>query len=218
LGFGIYFGKFQKICQSSVIYMFLLPNGLKIDEEGLINGLKDTSISHKYYFDILTGQVGLIKESKGVKKIKKLDEKRFFLLPKISKDNKKPWAQEFIEDMVRAEDLLLAEALDKALNIGGFDPFFKILKQSYFVYGWPQWESHYLYEELVNWFDTLPVDIKEEFEFFDDCPVCQAMKKAKEEGRELSEEELFKAFQQSKEQGNIVGGQWFERPDSPIRM
>ncbi len=29
---------------------------------------------------------------------------------------------------------------------------------------------------------------------FDDCPVCQAMKKADEQGRELSLPELKKAF------------------------
>jgi len=30
--------------------------------------------------------------------------------------------------------------------------------------------------------------------FYDDCPICQAMKKAEEEGRSLSEEELKEAF------------------------
>lgn len=31
-------------------------------------------------------------------------------------------------------------------------------------------------------------------EYFDDCPVCRAMKKAVEEGRELSRDELEEAF------------------------
>ena len=30
--------------------------------------------------------------------------------------------------------------------------------------------------------------------FYDDCPICQAMKKAEEEGRNLSEKELMEAF------------------------
>lgn len=34
----------------------------------------------------------------------------------------------------------------------------------------------------------------EGWQFFDDCPVCRIMKKAAEEGRELSEEELEDAF------------------------
>lgn len=34
-------------------------------------------------------------------------------------------------------------------------------------------------------------------EFFDDCPICQGMKKAKEEGRELSLEELQQLFKEA---------------------
>lgn len=34
-------------------------------------------------------------------------------------------------------------------------------------------------------------------EFFDDCPICQGLKKAKEEGRELSAEELKKLFEEA---------------------
>ena len=47
-------------------------------------------------------------------------------------------------------------------------------------------------------------------EFFDDCPICQLMKAAKEQGREPTEEELKEAFKKAKEQGGIVGGEWFK--------
>lgn len=64
-------------------------------------------------------------------------------------------------------------------------------------------------------------------EFFDDCPICRAMKfafifnysrlclaclmkAAKEEGREPTEAELKEAFKKAKEGGAIVGGEWFE--------
>lgn len=33
---------------------------------------------------------------------------------------------------------------------------------------------------------------------FDDCPICQAMKKADKQGRSLSLEELTKAFNKAK--------------------
>lgn len=40
----------------------------------------------------------------------------------------------------------------------------------------------------------------------DDCPICQAMKKAEEEGKELSLEELKEAFQEAKKvKAAIVG-------------
>jgi len=32
--------------------------------------------------------------------------------------------------------------------------------------------------------------------YYDDCPICQGMKKAKEEGKKLSEEELIKLFEE----------------------
>lgn len=36
-----------------------------------------------------------------------------------------------------------------------------------------------------------------DIEFFDDCPICQGMKKAKEEGRELSKDELMRLFEEA---------------------
>lgn len=47
-------------------------------------------------------------------------------------------------------------------------------------------------------------------DYFDDCPICQAMKAAENERRELDEYELKKAFAKAKERGGIVGGKWFE--------
>jgi len=37
-------------------------------------------------------------------------------------------------------------------------------------------------------------------EFFDDCPICRELKKAKENGRELSEAELRKLFEEANKQ------------------
>ena len=51
--------------------------------------------------------------------------------------------------------------------------------------------------------------IKKE-EFFDDCPICQAMKAAQGQGRELTQEEVKEAFKKAKERGAIVGGEWFK--------
>lgn len=68
-------------------------------------------------------------------------------------------------------------------------------------------------------------------EFFDDCPICQAMKKMKVKEKMLYDsgdsgvfdnttrvaklnqeqlEELKEAFQKAKENGAMVGGEWFE--------
>lgn len=42
-------------------------------------------------------------------------------------------------------------------------------------------------------------------DFFDDCPICQAMKKAQKDGRNLSESEIKEAFEESKKAGGVVG-------------
>ena len=42
--------------------------------------------------------------------------------------------------------------------------------------------------------------------YFDDCPICRAMKKAEKEDRSLSEEEVKIAFEKAKKvKGAIVG-------------
>lgn len=62
--------------------------------------------------------------------------------------------------------------------------------------------------------DEFKVDIVDKFnneDFFDDCPICQAMKAAQKERRELTLEELKEAFKEAKEKGAVVGGEWFEK-------
>ncbi|RJQ28032.1 hypothetical protein C4577_00180 [Candidatus Parcubacteria bacterium] len=46
----------------------------------------------------------------------------------------------------------------------------------------------------------------QEDDYFDDCPVCQAMKKAQEEKRSPTMSEMKQAFKKAKEQGAVTGG------------
>lgn len=41
--------------------------------------------------------------------------------------------------------------------------------------------------------------------YFDDCPVCQAMREAEENNRELTALEVKEAFEKAKKKGAIVG-------------
>lgn len=47
--------------------------------------------------------------------------------------------------------------------------------------------------------------------FFDDCPICRAVREAEKKGRDLTEAELKEAFQKAKDEGAVVGGEWFEK-------
>lgn len=50
--------------------------------------------------------------------------------------------------------------------------------------------------------------------YFDDCPVCKAMKEAEEKGKNLNMVEIAEAFGKAKKQGSIVGGSVFNKDDS----
>lgn len=41
--------------------------------------------------------------------------------------------------------------------------------------------------------------------FFDDCPICRAMKAAEDDGRSLTEPELRAAFKKAKNKGAAFG-------------
>lgn len=49
--------------------------------------------------------------------------------------------------------------------------------------------------------------------FFDDCPICRAMRAAEESGRELSLPELHEAFMEAEKAGGKVGGGASAGPD-----
>ena len=48
-------------------------------------------------------------------------------------------------------------------------------------------------------------------DFFDDCPICRMMKKAKEESREPTPDEMKKAYKEAGEQGGLIGGDLFKK-------
>ena len=47
--------------------------------------------------------------------------------------------------------------------------------------------------------------------FFDDCPICRAMREAEKHGTTLSSSELVDAFTQARDKGAIVGGSLFDK-------
>lgn len=58
-------------------------------------------------------------------------------------------------------------------------------------------------KDKENEFEVELVDKFDDEDLFDDCPICQAMKAAKERGKELSLEELKEAFKKANESQKI---------------
>lgn len=50
-------------------------------------------------------------------------------------------------------------------------------------------------------------------DYFDDCPICQAMKEAENQGGDLGAYELTKAFKKAKEKGAVIGGPLLDKED-----
>ena len=57
---------------------------------------------------------------------------------------------------------------------------------------------------------------KKEWRYFDDCPICQAQRKADEENRLISESELKQAFDEAKKVKGAVVGNFPDETDSPV--
>lgn len=171
--------------------MFLLPNGAQIDDEGVLGALNDASPERSYYLDILTGQVGFVMRGKK-EPGQRIAKNRYFEIPKVSPEKKIEWAKSYIQEMMAPEDELSARFLKALDEKGGrFDRFLGILKNTNEKYGWPQWEIDSLCEVRDDWFETLPVDIEDRWEFDDDCAACRAEKFNQKYGRYPEPPELM---------------------------
>ncbi len=51
--------------------------------------------------------------------------------------------------------------------------------------------------------------------YFDNCPICEAQRKADDQGRALTTQEMAEAFREVKEQGHVVGGSIFDEDNEP---
>ena len=186
--------------------MLKLDNGKKIDEEGIIKALGGDEKGKKYFLDSLSGEVVIAAKESTISEFK--NKERYFLIPEVSRVKQFEWLKSCAAEVMSREDEKIFKILAKAFRAGKvYDECLEIVKQvdASWLYGWDSWRGDCLYEEMRDWLDGLNINVKEEQEYFDDCPICQAMK----EGR-TSYEELKEAFREAKEKGHIVGGEMFE--------
>jgi len=186
--------------------MLKLANGKKIDEEGIIKALGGDEKGKKYFLDSLSGEVVIAAKESTISEFK--NKERYFLIPEVSRVKQFEWLKSCAAEVMSREDEKIFKILAKAFRAGKtYDECLEIVKQvdASWLYGWDSWRGDCLYEEMRDWLDGLNINVKEEQEYFDDCPICQAMK----EGR-TSYEELKEAFREAKEKGHIVGGEMFE--------
>ena len=193
--------------------MFILPNNKQIDYEAVIDAMINPADKHIYWLDSETGECLL--ESMLIKKIGTANfnsekNKKYFKVPKITNFSRLQWMASYITEMVEFENEEFAKKLEKIINRENpYINFVKVLKKSKdgWIYGWDSWEGDSAFEEMKEWFKKLPFEIKEEMEFFCDCPICQAMK----EGR-TSEKDLKHAFREANFK-NVLGDIYQDNKD-----
>jgi len=189
---------------------FLLPNNKPIDIDQVIVAMQDNNPKDHFFLNRQTGDVKLISEA--AKSMSKqtlkhiLNNDNFFPIPSVSLNDQFEWAKDFTVSLVEHEDNDMYEMLIAALNSkDALRHFEDVLGQDKgWQAGWHQWKDDCCFEEMLSWFDRLDIVIKEEMEYDDDCPVCQAMKRG-----DYSLDGLKAAFQKAGDQGAMVGGEWF---------
>lgn len=186
--------------------MYILPNKKEIDDEEIIAAMQDDDDGHHYFLDSETGKVEAAgddyeEDEEHLEMMEKQTE-RYFPISPIPSYEKYKWMESFVYDFVGEEDENLKEKLEIALDgKGAFRRFKDVLYDAGegWIEGWYEWESCYFFEEMKSWLFALPIEIKEEPELFDDCPICQAMKEGK-----TSLEDMKEAFQKAKEAAGVT--------------
>lgn len=175
--------------------MFKLPNDKKIDEEALTNAMEQSNVKDLCFLNTKTGKVKKEKSEKP-------NDNNLIKIPRISDRLFYGWMKEYTDEFINREDPIFAKKVyDVIKDNKQIKKFSSLLKKSKegWIHGWAQWKSDNLYEFMKEWLNGLSINITEEFEGFDDCPICQKMVLAEKSGINLSKEELKEAFAQAKE-------------------
>jgi len=180
---------------------YRLPNNKKLDKKGIWIGMTDDNIFNHHFLDIENGKVKFVSEEFDIepdrilKKIRAKLNQRYFEIPKISEKERHLWMKEFVDMMIGEKRLLnkLNFILSKSRS---FQPFESVLygDKSGWIWGWVQNKIFDLAEKVDEWLDEINIEVKEEWEYDDDCPLCQLLKKADETGKNPTFKETKDAF------------------------
>lgn len=164
---------------------FILPNGMRIDEDGLASAFAEINLRQRYVLDVETGDVGCIDANVGgAGKI--LDKDRYTEIPHVSAAVQLQWIRELIKELMlfSTEDTALVQALARTLDetkegaeaeaLASCERLLEADKNGW-IHGWAQWKTDHVWEDLCAWLAQLPVQIEDRFEGCGDCELCKLM-------------------------------------------
>jgi len=173
--------------------MYILPNQKPINMDKLEEAFADINPKSKYYLD---AEVGDILSGENIQVAKEEISKKYFAVPKLQENKMIFWMREFAEEMVSFDAPELGRKLIKVLEKENpAENFMAMLTpdKSGWIHGWSQWEVDHIYEEIVDWFCGLPINIEDDMsEMDDDCPLCRMMKEGVDDMKTLK-----KGFQEA---------------------
>ena len=181
--------------------MFVLPNNIHVDEDGIADAMEDRNPRTVGVFDIMMGHVAVMQKAEF--RAAALDPKRYFPIPKISQKEEAKWMRKFVSTLLTVEHPLLAKRIlaafkkegDKGLDIA----ILLITKDKEgWIDGWNWWKGDSFWSEMIAWFETLPVAVEHTWGD-DDCELCKLAKEGPHTIREYKE---AAALQRMKEAGS----------------
>ena len=200
--------------------MYILANGVKITEkmhQRLCQAIKDNSQKYIYFLDMETGKLIRISHLRRQKlAAMKKESQRFIPLPTVSETERRKRFVSFVEELGIIDVPKFQNRLSKEIKKGAsIDRLEQILKNdpSGWIHGWVQDEQFLLAERIEEWITQPPLNARDDpdYWFFDDCHVCQLMKKMEQGGRQPKILELKNAFNEAKKKGAVVGGEIMEK-------
>jgi hypothetical protein len=129
-------------------HMITLPNGNSIDLDMLEVAMEDSDLTHRYFLNLVTGEVVFISDELGPSdEEERLSEdidgsNDYIAIERIHSHEVYQWLVEFVDKMVAPVDERAAEALSMALNGKGAFRRFKDalhLLDEHWLQAWHQW-------------------------------------------------------------------------------
>ncbi len=163
----------------------MLPNGRKIDTDGIIDAMEDVTGKTRYFLDTVSGEVGCVSAADKDDVVRFSNDRRYAAIPPASSAIQSRWLKEFMEMILETETLAersLHKKLTAVLKIEHSEAFDQCLKMmgkadESLLAGWASWQGDHLFEEMKAWFATLPVAIGSDFEADCDCELCKLIMK-----------------------------------------
>lgn len=162
------------------VMAWYLPNGKKIDEDGLVEAFGNVTSAQRHVLDVETGNIGCTQTDPGAS-TKMLDHARYIDIPHVEAKEQMKWLREMMAATMEPEDKALIDGLKQVMSQEGTGHAELLVAceqkleddKSGWEHGWLPWKGDHLWERAGEWLKTLPIPIEDKFEIDCDCELCK---------------------------------------------